>query len=265
MHILPFPLAIFMLFVNAELLCPAEAVAEQASAAEGQPGAGLQIQIQWHGHAAFRIVDGGKQIYVDPYRLPDGLPQADYIFITHGHGDHFSPDDIAKVRGDATKIVAPADVAKKIGKGVFAVKPGQKGKLGGLHVAMVPAYNVNKFRKPGVPFHPKDNGWVGYVITLSDGTVVYHAGDTDFVPEMKTLKADVALLPVSGKFVMTAEEAIDAANAFKPKLVIPMHYGTIVGSEADAKRFQEGYQSATKILGKGLAFEIGPQPKAAPR
>jgi L-ascorbate metabolism protein UlaG (beta-lactamase superfamily) len=208
----------------------------------------VMIDIHWHGHDTFGVADAGRQIYFDPYKLPDGLPPADVIFITHGHGDHFSPADVARVRTDATVFVAPVDVAADIGKQATAMKPGDQTEVAGLVVKAVPAYNVNKFRSPGVPFHPKENNWVGYVVTLTDGTTLYHAGDTDFIPEMKDLEADVALLPVSGTYVMTAEEAVEAANAMMPKVAIPMHYGGIVGTDADAETLKEGFKGETRIL-----------------
>jgi L-ascorbate metabolism protein UlaG (beta-lactamase superfamily) len=237
----------------------------------------LMIDIHYHGHDAFRIVDpkapdaasgpqrgAGKQIYFDPYKLPEGpfrlgdslkapssvegLPKADVIFISHSHGDHCSPDDVKKIRTDATVIVATADSAAKLGGKVTVVKPGDAIDVAGLKVKVVPAYNINKFRSPGVPFHPKESGWVGYVVTLSDGATVYHAGDSDATGEMKALKVDVALLPVSGVYVMTAAEAVEAANAMMPKLAIPMHYGVVAGSDADAETFRKGFKGTTRIL-----------------
>ena len=215
---------------------------------QNEEEARLMIDIHWHGHDTFRVVDAGKQIYFDPYKLPDGLPKADVIFITHDHGDHFSEPDVAKIRTDKTKLVAPLDVAAKIGPAAVALKPGDEATLDALKVRAVRAYNINKFRSPGVPYHPKEKGWLGYVVTLSDGTTLYHAGDTDFTPEMKTVTVDVALLPVSGKYVMTAEEAVEAANTIMPKVAIPMHYGSIVGSDKDAQILKEGFKGETRIL-----------------
>lgn len=206
------------------------------------------IDIHWHGHDAFRVVDAGRQIYFDPYQLPDGLPKADVIFVSHSHGDHCSPEDVKKILKEGTVIVATADSAAKFGGKVTVVKPGDSIEVAGLKVKAIPAYNLNKFRSPGVPFHPKESGWVGYVATLSNGTTVYHAGDTDATPEMKALKVDVALLPVSGTYVMTADEAADAANAMMPKLAIPMHYGVVAGTEADAEKFQKAFKGRTRIM-----------------
>jgi len=114
---------------------------------------------------------------------------------------------------------------------------GGKTKVGAIEIEAVPAYNINKFREPGQVFHPKEHGGVGFVLTM-DGTTVYYAGDTDFIPEMKSIRCDVALLPVSGTYVMTAEEAAEAAAAIHPKIAVPMHYGAIVGGEEDAKKFK---------------------------
>lgn len=197
--------------------------------------------IHWLGHDAFRIEDQGKQIYIDPWKIPANAPKADYILVTHNHYDHFAPDDIARLSQATTKVISPADVAKEIKQNSMAMKPGEELTIDGLKIMAIPAYNIGK------QFHPKDKNWLGFIITLSDGTTIYHAGDSDFIPEMKSLKADVALLPVSGTYVMTANEAIEAANTFKPKVVIPMHYGEIVGSENDARKFKAGFQGETVI------------------
>ena len=187
--------------------------------------------IHWYGQSAFRIEDNGKQIYIDPWKMPKGLPKADVIFITHAHFDHYSQDDIDKLCQQSTQIVAPADVAIKNSKRAKSVAPGDKFEINGLKVEAVPAYNVNK------SFHPRSNRWVGYVIELSDGTRVYHAGDTDHIPEMDAIKADIIMLPVGGTYTMTAAEAAEAANVINPKVAIPMHYGAVVGSDKDAEEF----------------------------
>jgi len=170
------------------------------------------------------------------------LQKADIIFITHGHYDHFSPEDLAKIQKDGTTFVAPNDVAAQIKGKVIAVEPGKSYSVGKLKIQTVPAYNIDK------KFHPKANKWVGYIITLSNGEKIYHAGDTDFIPEMKSIKTDIAMLPCGGTYTMTAQQAADAANAFKPKLLIPMHYGSIVGSVADAELVKKLYKGETKIL-----------------
>ena len=198
--------------------------------------------IHWFGQSAFRIEDETMQIYIDPYKLPANLPKADIIFITHAHFDHFSMEDIAKIRTEHTIIVAPKDVASKFGDSAITVVPGKDYTIGKLKVTTVPAYNIDK------KFHPKANGWVGYIITLPNGQKIYHAGDTDFIPEMRKIVMDIAMLPCGGTYTMTAKQAAEAANVFKPKLLIPMHYGSIVGSNADADTVKRLFKGETKIF-----------------
>jgi L-ascorbate metabolism protein UlaG (beta-lactamase superfamily) len=205
-------------------------------------GAMETTHIHWLGHSAFRIEDNNTQIYVDPFKLPPNLPKADIIFITHAHYDHFSVEDIAKIKKDSTIIVATKDVTSKIGKGTVSVVPGQNYVVGSLKVMTVPAYNLDK------KFHPKGNNWVGYIITLSNGQKIYHAGDTDFIPEMRKVITDIALLPCGGTYTMTAEQAAEAANIFKPKVLIPMHWGEVVGSKADAEEVKKLFKGETVIL-----------------
>lgn len=197
--------------------------------------------IHWLGHASFRIEDDSVQIYIDPFKLSENLPKADYIFITHAHYDHFSLEDIAKIQKANTVIIAPNDVSSKIGTGVISVTPGKNYSIGKLKVETVPAYNLNK------KFHPRGNNWVGYIITLSHGEKIYHAGDTDNIPEMRTVVADIALLPCGGTYTMTGREAAEAANAFKPKILIPMHWGDIVGTQKDAEQVKKGFAGETVI------------------
>ena len=151
-------------------------------------------------------------------------------------------EDIAKIRTEHTIIVAPKDVASKFGDSAIAVVPGKGYTIGKLKVTTVPVYNIDK------KFHPKSNGWVGYIITLSNGQKIYHAGDTDFIPEMREIITDIAMLPCGGTYTMTAKQAAEAANVFKPKLLIPMHYGSIVGSNADADTVKKLFKGETKIL-----------------
>jgi Predicted Zn-dependent hydrolases of the beta-lactamase fold len=198
--------------------------------------------IHWLGHSAFRIEDGNTQIYIDPFKLPTNLPKADIIFITHAHYDHFSVEDIARIKKDSTTIVATKDVTSKIGKGTVTVVPGQNYTVGSLKVMTVPAYNLDK------KFHPKGNNWVGYIITLSNGQKIYHAGDTDFIPEMQKVITDIALLPCGGTYTMTAQQAAEAANIFKPKVLIPIHWGEVVGSKADAEEVKKLFKGETVIL-----------------
>lgn len=186
--------------------------------------------ITWLGHDCFKI-SGEKVVYTDPFQIKKG-DLADIILITHEHYDHCSPQDVKKIQKPSTVIVATPDCAKKLSGNIKTVKPGDKITVEGINIEAVPAYNTNK------PFHPKANNWVGYIFTMM-GQRIYIAGDTDYIKEMEGLKADIALLPVSGTYVMTADEAAKAAFVIKPRLAIPMHYGAIVGSEKDAKRFKD--------------------------
>lgn len=199
-------------------------------------------RIHWLGHASFRIEVDGKQLYIDPYKLPKDVPKADYILITHGHFDHYSKEDIEKIRKPETRFVATKDVAKQIKGEVTAVAPGDTVTVGDLQVICVPAYNVGK------RFHPRENGWVGYVVRLPDGMRIYHAGDTDFIPEMKSIDTDVALLPIGGTYTMNAKEAAQAASVINPKVLIPMHWGDIVGSEKDVEELKQHYKGKIVVL-----------------
>ena len=199
--------------------------------------------IHWLGHATFRIEDGRTQIYVDPWKLPAGAPKADVILITHSHFDHFSPEDIGKIEQAATTFVAPPDVAAKLhGKKVVTAAPGGTYKAGPVSVEAVAAYNIGK------EFHKKTENWVGYVVTLSNGMRVYHTGDSDVTPEMKAVKTDVALMPCGGTYTMTAAEVAQAANAFKPAVLVPMHWGDIVGSKADAEAVAKGFTEGKTVI-----------------
>jgi L-ascorbate metabolism protein UlaG (beta-lactamase superfamily) len=195
-------------------------------------------KIVWLGHDGFRI-DAGKTVYIDPYQIPDG-PGADLILITHEHFDHCSPEDVAKIQKSDSVIVTEKDSAAKLSGDVRVVQVGDSLTIDNITVEAVPAYNTNK------DFHPQGKGWLGFIVEL-DGVKVYHAGDTDFIPEMKDFRTDIALLPVSGTYVMTADEAVQAALAINPKVAIPMHYGAIVGGGQDAESFKAALEGKVEV------------------
>jgi len=195
-------------------------------------------KITWLGHDGFRI-DADQTIYFDPYQINEG-PTADLILVTHDHFDHCSPEDIQKIQGPETVIVTEKDAAKKLSGNIRVMKPGDVLDLANIRIEAVPAYNTDK------DFHPRKNGWLGFIVDIQ-GVRIYHAGDTDFIPEMKGLKPDIALLPVSGTYVMTAEQAVKAALAIQPKLAIPMHYGAIVGDVQDAVDFKKALEGKIEV------------------
>ena len=190
-------------------------------------------------HDTFRI--GGSQvIYTDPFKISK-RDKADIVLLSHDHFDHLNIEDLEKVCTPDTTIVA-SPLCKEGIKNIKAkakqfLEVNTQYTVGQVAIETVPAYNVNKFREPNRPFHPKEAGGVGFVLEM-DGTRVYYAGDTDFIPEMKSVRCDIALLPVSGTYVMTVEEAAKAAQTVNPKIAVPMHYGAIVGSDADAEKFK---------------------------
>lgn len=198
----------------------------------------LLQNLHWLGHDSFRL-DGPPVIYFDPWKLEPGSPLADLILVSHEHYDHLSVDDVRKVSGPNTVVLASPPAAEKLA-GARAIRPGEKIVVGAVTVEAVSAYNTTKFRSPGNPFHPQKAAHNGYIVTVN-GERLYHAGDTDHIPEMSHVQCDVALLPVSGTYVMTAEEAAKAAQSIKPRVAVPMHYGDeeVVGTAADAKLFKK--------------------------
>jgi len=196
--------------------------------------------IKWLGHSGFAINAHDTIIVIDPFQIKEVVP-ADIILITHSHYDHCSIEDIDKTIKPDTVIVTEAESAKKLSGDVRVVKPGDKINVSGIDIETVEAYNTDK------AFHPKINGWLGFIITI-DGIRIYHAGDTDLIPEMDKFAVDIALLPVSGTYVMTAEEAVKAAKRLKPEIAIPMHFDSIVGSKEDAINFKKSLEGICEVV-----------------
>lgn len=210
-----------------------------------------EVEIKWLGHSGF-LIQNSKIIYVDPFKIKSNLPKADVILITHSHYDHCSVEDIEKIVKENTRIFITPDGQSKIARfempiRMEVVSPGLEFDLGNVKISTVPAYNKDK------TFHGRDEELVGYLIKMND-LIIYHAGDTDNIPEMQKLtgfnQKFVALLPIGGRFTMDYLEAHEAAKLIKPNLVIPMHWGTLVGSLEDAREFKELCESS------GIRVEI---------
>lgn len=191
------------------------------------------------------LISGNVKVYFDPIKM-DKRNDADYIFITHSHYDHFSKEDILNLKNDNTIIIGPYDIYDKcIEMGfnkdnVVKVKPYEDYDYGVIKFKTVPAYNISK------PFHPKENGWVGYVLDF-EGKTYYIAGDTDGIEENLNILADVAFIPIGGTYTMDALEASEFVNKLKPKCVVPIHYGMVVGDESDLNKFIENVDSNIKV------------------
>jgi L-ascorbate metabolism protein UlaG (beta-lactamase superfamily) len=202
------------------------------------------VDITWLGHASVRISCGDTVVYVDPQRLSESPHDATWILVTHSHSDHYSPADIAKVKGPATGFIGPADVVQAYGSGTV-ITPGQVIEMEGLRITGVAMYNLTKTN------HPKSNNWVGFIVELG-GWRIYVAGDTDLTPEMKALtNIDVAFLPAGGTYTMDAVEAAEATKYLKPILAIPYHWGQVVGTRADAERFVKLAACNAKVMTVG--------------
>lgn len=186
-------------------------------------------------HSSIRI-SKNKVIYIDPFKIDKNYNDADIVFITHDHFDHYSEEDIDKVINENTTIIIPEELLTKLlRKGInknaiITVEPNEKYMVQGIKFETIPAYNTNKI------FHPKENGWVGYIITLDD-IRYYIAGDTDITEENRKVKCDVAFVPVGGTYTMDFKEAAQLINEIQPKIAVPIHYGSVVGTKQDATDF----------------------------
>ncbi len=188
--------------------------------------------ITWLGHAGFKIKAGSKIIYIDPWQLRPNQEPADFILITHEHLDHCSPKDVKALLKKETAIITTRGSALKLKLNSKMVKPGESLEFEGIKIESVSAYNLEK------SFHPRESGWLGFIIDTKDMRI-YHTGDSDFIPEMKSLNADVILVAIEGTYTMDARDAARLVNELKPKFVIPMHYGSIVGSDRDIEEFKK--------------------------
>ena len=211
------------------------------------------MKLKWLGHASWKLKAGGKTIYIDPYE-GDYDEKADVILASHSHSDHCEPSKVKEASGEGTVVVAPADCAEKIGAPVKSLKPGEKAEFGEVTVKAVEAYNVKRFRSPGVPFHPKGLG-VGYIIK-AEGKKVYHVGDSDHIPEMDELKdVDVLLIPAGGTYTMDADDAAEATVAINPKIAVPVHIW-----DTDPGEYKKKVEAASgvkvMILKPGDTFDL---------
>lgn len=197
-------------------------------------------------HSSIRIETEKHIIYIDPFKIDEKNKDADVIAITHSHYDHFSKEDILKIKNENTKILITTDLFERtieLGfkeENIIKVMPNSSYEILGLTVSTIPAYNVNK------KFHPKENNWVGYLL-IDDDKKIYIAGDTDITEESKKIECDIALIPVGGTYTTTYEEAAELINIIKPKIAIPTHYGDIVGDKEDGNKFKNKVNNGIQV------------------
>lgn len=197
-------------------------------------------------------IEGSETVYFDPFEVESESHDADVIFVTHEHHDHFDPDSITKVKKESTILFAPKSMKDKVisesgiapEKCVF-MEPGEKYEQGEILIEAVPAYNKMK------PFHTKGKKWIGYIVKM-DNTCYYVAGDTDVNEDIKQVQCDVALIPIGGHFTMDKKQAADYIAALKPKAVIPTHYGSIIGNKSDGQDFMK----ALELMANEIQVEL---------
>ena len=197
-------------------------------------------------HSSIRIELKDKVIYLDPFKIKEEKKDADLILITHSHYDHFSEEDILKLKKENTKILITSDLLKKTlqlgfsDENIIEVMPNKLYEVLNIDIKTIPSYNTNK------NFHPKENNWVGYLLNI-EGEIIYIAGDTDITEENKNIVCDIALVPIGGTYTTTYEEAAELINTIKPKFVVPTHYGEIVGEKEYAIKFKELINNNIKV------------------
>jgi len=198
------------------------------------------VEISWLGHASFKLRGKAGVVYIDPYVLPEDTEAADVIVMTHEHFDHCAVENVSRITKETTIIVTTQGCAGRCSGDVRTLKAGERAEVGEIVIEAVDAYNRGK------PFHPRGLG-MGVVVVI-DGVRIYHAGDTDFIPEMKEIEADVALLPIGGHYTMDEHEAAEAALSIKPSVAIPMHYNYIPQTEADPELFRRLVEEKDKSI-----------------
>jgi L-ascorbate metabolism protein UlaG (beta-lactamase superfamily) len=209
----------------------------------------MNINLQWLGHASFKIWTQESVVYIDPWKLKETGEKADVVLVSHGHFDHYSAQDLKKIAGEKTKLISSADVIEKEKTGQV-LEPGKTIEAGEVKVTGVAAYNPKK------QFHPKENKWLGFVLEV-ESVKIYYAGDTDLTDQMKGLEGiDVALLPVGGTYTMDAKAAAEAVKHIKPKAAVPYHWGDIVGEQSDAKRFSDLADCKVIVLQAGQSMTL---------
>ena len=193
-------------------------------------------------------IEGSQILYFDPFQIGNSTHDADMIFITHDHYDHFEPDSISKVKKEGTLLVAPESMKKKVlsESGLspdqcLFYQPGETHEQGNLVIETIPAYNKLK------PFHTKGKKWQGYIVKMDD-VRYYVAGDTDVNEDIKKVRCDVAMIPIGGHFTMDRKQAADYIVALKPKAVVPTHYGDIVGKKTDGSDFKKDLEKMDREI-----------------
>ena len=204
----------------------------------------MPVRITWLGHASV-MIKATATVYIDPWKISKTSPRADIVLLTHDHGDHYSESDIKIISDASTRVVAPMSTRLV----TDTITPGQSLAIKDVTIKAVPAYNTNK------AFHPKTNAWVGYIVDIG-GKKIYHTGDTDRIPEMMRITADLAFIPVGGTYTMDASEASEAVKDIKASIVIPIHFGDIVGSIKDAEKFAKLCACDVRILHPGESIDI---------